>query len=340
MAEAAAPNPAAPLVDVVVVSYNDRVHLLHCLSSLKMQKPVQKIVVVDNGSRDGSPELVRDSFPDVHVIVNGENLGPSQAGCIGARETSSEVLLFADPDTVFEPGTVALLAGALRNRPGVCGPAIYSEAHEQFEYGVVTDLIGFPRELVVPGEPIAIQGCSLATSREYWDAVGGFDGRLFWGAHELDYCARVLLAGGDVFTVPSARVTHACGSSTPGGYLRRGRREVTEFRLAQRERNVLATLIRCLPARRLPVVIPLALAQTLATASVLTLMGRGSSGAAVLKGIGWNARHLRETLSLRRQTPRSRAGEQRLTARMERTLSVPAEVLRHGLPRFAEPRAR
>lgn len=116
--------------------------------------------------------------------------------------------------------------------------------------------------------------------------------------------------------------------------MRYGRIEVTDFRIAMRERNVLATRIKCLPARWLLLGIAAEVAWIFGVALGSAAMGRFRLAGNLLGGIAWNASNLRETLR-RRGHNGSPLGRVTATAgRTRRGLHALSRVSRHGLPRF------
>jgi GT2 family glycosyltransferase len=108
-------SPRAP-VAAVVVSWNCAGLLRDCLESLRsLKRPPQEVVVVDNGSTDGSCELVRDEFPEVRLLANGENLGFCRANNVGINATSAPFVLVLNPDTRLEPGFLEALLQAFED---------------------------------------------------------------------------------------------------------------------------------------------------------------------------------------------------------------------------------
>jgi GT2 family glycosyltransferase len=96
----AAPCPVA----VVVVAWNSMDYIGDCLDSLlALEQPPAEIVVVDNGSTDGTPEHIRDGYPAIRVIACGENIGYCRANNLGFDETASPLVLALNPDTRLTP---------------------------------------------------------------------------------------------------------------------------------------------------------------------------------------------------------------------------------------------
>ena len=97
-----------PELSVILVSYNDRIHLEKCLQSLKEFSPDMdlEIITVDNNSSDGSPDLVKNKFPEVKLLCAGDNLGFAKANNLGISASAGEFVLFLNSDTIATDSTV------------------------------------------------------------------------------------------------------------------------------------------------------------------------------------------------------------------------------------------
>lgn len=305
------------MVTAIIINYNGGDDLRGCLESCASQREVSEIVVVDNASRDGSVERAADGAGNARFVRNAENRGFARAANQGAALAAQDVLLFLNPDVRLEPGCVRELAAALGRHPGVAGPVTLLEATGELHAGETLNHLGFPRTLAA-GEtgPLWVQGCALATTRSTFERLGGFDGRYFMFIEDMDYCWRVLLAGGDVTVPAGARATHAGGGSAPGGYARESAMRTSSLRLVSRHRYTLAMLVKCAPAAWLVVIIPLHVLKTLATALAALVLRRPGIARELAATIGWNARELPETLRRRRAVPRVRSGRRRARERV------------------------
>jgi GT2 family glycosyltransferase len=257
-------------VSAIVVNYEGGARLMDCVASLG-QETVAQTIVVDNGSRDGSTAAVTAEYPDVEVVAPRRNLGFAGGANYGAQLARAELLLFLNPDIRLGPGTVRALADAFGDRRvAVAGPPLYVAASDSVERGATIDVIGSP----VPverdaGHALYVPGCALMTRAAVFRELGGFDERFFLFVEDVDYCWRVLLRGYEV-AVPSIEpVWHEGGAVATGGYISGGRLESTTFRVALRERNTLAMLLKCYGAPLAAVVAPLYALQSLATAGAL-----------------------------------------------------------------------
>lgn len=236
------------MVAVVIVSYNTAALLRDCLASLGGCALPLRVVVVDNGSRDGSPDMVRAEFPHVTLVEAGRNAGFAGGTRIGldalAAEggTPFEYLLVLNPDTVVHPGAIEAMVAFLEAHPrvGLVGPRLLNPdgspqpAAFRFPTLTMTALDLFPPGEVLPGrlygswwhgrypqdggdEPFPIDhplGACMLVRREVLATVGPMDDRYFMYSEEVAWCWRIRRAGWAIWQVPAARVTHVGGAST------------------------------------------------------------------------------------------------------------------------------
>jgi N-acetylglucosaminyl-diphospho-decaprenol L-rhamnosyltransferase len=226
-----------PDVTVAVVSYQTRDHLRACLRSLEGRADVW---VVDNGSTDGSVEMVRAEFGWVTLVEPGANLGYGAAVNLVAERTSSPWLVAANADVVVEPGALDALLAAAEADPGAGAVAprlVLPDGSTQhsvhpfptlgftalFAVGLarlLADrlcLVGFWDPERARRVPWAI-GAFLLVRREAWDAAGGFDPRQWLFAEDLDLGWRLRRAGWATRYEPRARVLHARSVATDDAF--------------------------------------------------------------------------------------------------------------------------
>jgi GT2 family glycosyltransferase len=223
---------------VVVVNHNTREHLRACLASVARERPAQ-VVVVDNASTDGSPEMVRYEFPDVELI-EAPNEGFGAGANRGIRASRHPHALLLNSDTRVRPDAVEALDRYLERRPnvGLAGPKLLNADGklQQSIYappGPLAELLRWT-SLWRPAAALPILrrayflghrhdretdagwlvGAALAVRRIAFDQVGGFDTSYFMYSEEVDLAYRMRLAGWATRFTPSAEVLHIGGAST------------------------------------------------------------------------------------------------------------------------------
>ncbi len=228
-------------LSIVIVSWNVRDLLQTCLESLRpaWERTWAEVIVVDNASTDGTPDLVRDHYPAVRLIANLANRGFGAANNQGMAAASGRYILLLNPDTVVLPGALETLVGFLEAHPrvGLAAPRLLnpdgSLQRNAFRFPglvqVALDL--FPihprlRDSALNGRyrrepqatgPFAIDhplGAALLVRCEIWQQTGGFDEDYFMYAEEVDWCWRIHKAGWMIWQVPEARIIHYGGQST------------------------------------------------------------------------------------------------------------------------------
>jgi GT2 family glycosyltransferase len=228
---------AVPRVLVAIVSWNSAAHLRDAVASVPEGVPV---VVVDNGSTDGSAEVARAA--GARVIEAGANLGFGPACNLAAREGGpSETLLFLNPDAALVDGrrTLDALLAALDADPLVAAvaPRLEGDGQELFQLRRLPSLGALAREAFLvdrlfPGNAGLVRdryldrdrgaafdveqpaAAALLVRREAFESLGGFDPAFApaW-FEDVDLCARLLESGRRVRYVPEGRAAHVGGTA-------------------------------------------------------------------------------------------------------------------------------
>jgi GT2 family glycosyltransferase len=330
---------SSPTTSAVIVNYEAGDVLLDCLRALDGQRGLVEIIVVDNGSTDGSAAAAAAEFAGIELLAPERNTGFAGGCNLGAAEAVGDLILFLNPDVRLSAGAVRSLAAHFADpRTAVVGPPIEVLRTGTVEYGATTDVLGMP---VALGDhrrpPLYVPGCALMTRKETFRDLGGFDTRFFLFMEDVDYCWRALLAGFDVRVAEMSPIQHEGGGSTPGGYITNGDLSTTQFRIALRERNTLAVLLKCYGGVAAMVAVPLYVMQSLATAALLAAVGKRNAGGAVLGGLAWNIGEVPRTLALRRMVQASRVvGDRDILRRMCHRILKLRLLLRFGIPRVRD----
>jgi GT2 family glycosyltransferase len=211
-----------PVISVVVVNWNGLPVIESCLESILCQtyQPLE-VIVVDNGSGDGSPDLVRNRFPHVRLIVNGKNLGFGGGNNIGIRASQGQYIMVLNNDTRLDPRCIELLMQSLERdqRFGASTPKILLNHEDNLidaaGIAIYPDGLSIGRGRLEPGERydeetevFCASGCAGLFRREMLDEIGLFDEDFFAYAEDTDLGWRARLAGWKAYYVPQAIVYH------------------------------------------------------------------------------------------------------------------------------------
>jgi hypothetical protein len=228
---------------IVVVSWNGREVLADCLASIEREllgradaeRLSFETIVVDNGSSDGSAELVRSRFAWAQLVALPENRGFAAGNNVGLRLAKGRHAVLLNSDTVVQPGALERCVRFLDANPrvGVVGPQLLnpdgsrqnsihnypSLATEWLPKGLLERL--FPRrfpskrfEHAGPIEVEAVLGACLCVRREVLEQVGLVPEDYFLFLEETDWCLRIAAAGWRIVHLPDARIVHVHGASS------------------------------------------------------------------------------------------------------------------------------
>jgi GT2 family glycosyltransferase len=315
-------DPVEPprTVAVVIPSWNSAGLLPRCLDSLAGQGVEIELMVVDNGSGDGSVALLAER--GVPHVALPENIGFAAAVNLGAARTRAGAVLALNADTVLEPGCLALLLDALEADPklggvqprllqleGEAGAPLDPGAARLYSAGQALSADGRALELGA-GEPqpprlpavhevFGVCGAACLLRRQLFAELGGYDESYFAFYEDVDLNVRGRIAGWRFAYVPAAVVWHLGNASWLAGFERPG---ADNARLVARNR--LATQVKFMPLAAVPRIAAVevgALARAAAQRRLRpTLAGK-------LAALRWLPRLLRERHRLRREGDPSRA---------------------------------
>jgi GT2 family glycosyltransferase len=228
-------------LSIIIVNWNTREYLKNCLLSILAGAGQIDycVYVVDNGSSDGSAEMVRKEFPTVCLIENGENRGFAAANNQALKQAGSRYVLLLNSDTAVQPGAPARLVKFMDEHPeaAACGPLLLNEdgsvqhAARRFPtfafalYGktvlgrlnlfkraylrVKMDDADFNKTMEVD-QP---SGAALMLRSSVLEKVGLLDERFFIFFEEVDLCRRIKNARHKIYIYPEARIRHYGGGS-------------------------------------------------------------------------------------------------------------------------------
>jgi GT2 family glycosyltransferase len=203
-------------IGVVVITYQRRAEVLDAVARLTVLPEQPKVVIVDNGSADGTAAAVRQKFPQVDVLALPRNAGAVGRN-LGVERLRTPYVAFCDDDTWWEPGSLTQAADALDAHPrlGVVNARIIVEPGARDD-PIVAEL----RDSPVPGPdwlPGPALGSFLAGAsvvrREAFRAVGGFSSRLWLGGEEELLASDLLSAGWELCYLERLVVHHAASAA-------------------------------------------------------------------------------------------------------------------------------
>lgn len=232
-------------LSLIIVSRNVSGLLDRCLASAKAdplwRQGRMELVVVDNGSQDGSLSMLRDRHPEARVLVNPANRGFAAAANQGIKASVGVWPVVLNPDTVVIDGALSrLLEHAIKNPGvGIIGPRVLNPngslqpSRRRFPtYGNILFARKSPLYRILPDNPWsrsylmadrdpgsvqeveALAGVCLLLNRRMLEITGLFDECFFMYLEDIDLCYRARLAGWRVDYVPEARIYHCWGASS------------------------------------------------------------------------------------------------------------------------------
>ncbi len=224
-------DDSTPDLSIVVVSWNTRDALVSCLKTVRAasERVSLEVIVVDNGSLDGSAEAVASSFPDFKLIANRRNAGFARANNQAFPHCRGRYILLLNPDTEVEAEPLRGLVEFMGRTPdaGAAGlQLLHPDGRRQNSYdnfhSLTTELLSkhllrlilprrYPSKRHVPPGPIEVDiviGACLILRPSLLRQLGGFDDRFFLFVEESDLCYRIRQSGWKVYHVPHLSIRH------------------------------------------------------------------------------------------------------------------------------------
>lgn len=222
-----------PLVWIVLLNYKGCQDTIECIESLEqITYPNYRIIVVDNDSKDGSEETLRNKFPQHIIIQSGDNLGFSGGNNVGikyALENRADYILLLNNDTLVEPNfleplveesekdkSIGIAAGKInyyydKNIIWAAGGYISEIKGCGYHYGINQEDLG---QYDIRQEVSFLTGCIQLIKREVLEKVGLYDEDYFLYMEDVDYCCRVKKTGFKLMYVPKSKIYHKVSAST------------------------------------------------------------------------------------------------------------------------------
>ena len=223
----------APKVYIIILNWNRLNDTIECIESInKLRYENYEIIVVDNGSKEISPDIIKDKYRDIILIKNKENLGFAEGNNVGIRfalSKDADYIWLLNNDTVVDQNALTSMVETGENVPecGILGSKIY--------YYDKPGIIWFAGATISWTEAVSnhigqnqidhaeynsireverVTGCSMLVKRDVCEKIGLMDENLFLYAEELDWCVRAKKAGYKILYIPDSKIYHKISSST------------------------------------------------------------------------------------------------------------------------------
>ena len=230
-------------ISVIIVNYNVRFFLEQCIYSIKQasHKWNVEIFVVDNQSTDDSVSMIQNLFPEIHLIVNQENVGFSKANNQALKLAKGQYVLFLNPDTLISEDTLKVCFDFMNKQPiaGACGVRHLSGSGNylpESKRGLPSPWVSFckmsglcyffPKSKKFAGyylghldanrtqEIEVLSGAFMFVRKSVLDQIGGFDERFFMYGEDIDLSYRITQSGNTIHYLPQSSIIHYKGEST------------------------------------------------------------------------------------------------------------------------------
>jgi GT2 family glycosyltransferase len=209
------------MISVVVVNWNGKPLLADCLASLRSQTfPEFEVLVVDNGSTDGSSDFVQEAFPQFKLIQLNENRGFAGGNNAGIRQASGEWIALINNDAVADPNWLSCLYRAVKDnvQVGLAASRVVLTSGALDSAGDGMTIAGVPYKrghgnapdgiFLKPAEVFGASGCGVLLRRSMLDRIGLLDEDFFCIYEDGDLNFRARLAGFHCIYVPEAMIVH------------------------------------------------------------------------------------------------------------------------------------
>ncbi len=229
-----------PQVAILILNWNGIRDTLETLESVQqLQYSNFEVVLVDNGSTDGSRDAIDAAFPAVRLIASPTNLGVAGGRNLGIeailQRPDIDYVLILDNDVTVEPSLLDKLVATADGHPevGILGPIVYFQSDPArirsdgvaLVFRQVTATSPSKYRLETEARPAtvkrvdAINGCCMLVKREVLTKIGLFNTQYFMVNNETEFCYRAVKHGFACAIVSHAKVWHKVSASTGGGYV-------------------------------------------------------------------------------------------------------------------------
>lgn len=298
---------ANPKIAIVTLNFNGKKYLeKHYLSLLRQSYTNYQLIMVDNGSFDGSEDFIGSNFPNVRIIKLKKNIGPAGGYNKGgfAVKDDCKYIVFIGNDTWCDDDWLKELITKAEsdNTIAICGSRQmnYDGSVEKHLGGMGLDIFGYPTVPIDKSKDcFYADGVSLLIKNSIFKKIDGFDKRYFVYVEEVDLAWKARLLGYKIATAPKSVFYHALGGtldSTIKSQSYTARHKTSLLKRFLSEKNSLCTIIKNYSALSLFIILPLTLFFNTIEASFFLFIGKPQMSLIYIRSWLWNLENLKETI--------------------------------------------
>lgn len=304
-----------PLVSIIIVSFNACQYLEDCLEAILANKyPNYEVIIVDNGSRDGTKKLLEKKYKkekNIKSVFLKENKGPAYARNIGAKLAKGKYLALLDNDTKPDKEWLVVATKEFEKDSTIgaiqCKLVLMDEPEKIDYIGDYFTKLGFLAQIVWAGdlevntpkdirEIFSAKSAGMVIRNDVFSKSGALDNDYFIYVEETDLCWRVWLSGYRVVYIPNSIVYHKFGTT----YRLFPKYQIYLLRF-HGTKNYILTLLKNLEIGNLLRILPIHLTLWIIVAIYQIITFKLKSGLYIFSGIVWNIIHIKDTLKKRRK---------------------------------------
>lgn len=217
-------------LSIIIVTWNTAKITQKCVQTINKFLDNPEIIIVDNGSKDNTVELLSKE-KNVKIIKNNTNLGFSKANNIGLRYASNELILFMNSDIELINNSVNDLIKYFqdKNNIGIIGPKFLNpdltpqasvfprqtaiNAFKEFYLNKKNSYLKYIPNTEKPTKVWAISGGCILTRKSFFESIGGWNEKYFFYFEDMDLCRKINKIGKDVIFFPKCQIIHRHGAS-------------------------------------------------------------------------------------------------------------------------------
>jgi GT2 family glycosyltransferase len=220
-------------ISIVIVNWNSKQYIRKCLDSIRLTtfKEAVEIIIVDNGSTDGSTDEIEKYFPEVRLIKNKSNMGFARANNIGIRVSRGNIVCLINSDVKVLDNSIWKMYSYLveHSNVGIIGPRVLNP-----DLSLQNSILKLPsisnslvrafgadsimKRAKKQSDEVrsvgSLAGCFLMVKKAAIDDVGLLDEQFFFYAEDIDWCKRFIDANWEVLYFPEAKIIHYGGGSS------------------------------------------------------------------------------------------------------------------------------